>query len=98
MLVCVSTRSWPQNNRHMLVYRLYMFSSPLRYAVLAPDAARSSKDVKEAGVKVLDELLKTNALKQEEFQCGLTKVSIARSGYARSQLLCSLLFLFDLDE
>uniref|UniRef100_A0A914UJZ5 Myosin heavy chain n=1 Tax=Plectus sambesii TaxID=2011161 RepID=A0A914UJZ5_9BILA len=45
-----------------------------RYAVLAPAAAASTKEIKEASVKILDDLLKANSLKQEEYQCGATKV------------------------
>ncbi|CAI4223566.1 unnamed protein product [Auanema sp. JU1783] len=45
-----------------------------RYAVLAADAAKQGKDLKDAGEKIAAHLISTGALKEEEFQCGLTKV------------------------
>lgn len=48
----------------------YLFS----YSVLAADAAKSGKDVVDASQKILEELLKRNLLKPEEFQSGKSKV------------------------
>ncbi|CAI5453487.1 unnamed protein product [Caenorhabditis angaria] len=45
-----------------------------RYAILAADAAKAGKDDKDAGEKISAALIKSNSLKPEEFQCGLTKV------------------------
>lgn len=45
-----------------------------RYAILAADAAKSGKDIKDSGVKLLDALTTKGAVKKEEAQCGNTKV------------------------
>lgn len=57
----------------------YLFS----YSVLAADAAKSGKDVVDASQKILEELLKRNLLKPEEFQSGKSKVWVSQKCYSK---------------
>ncbi|PAV91412.1 hypothetical protein WR25_06397 isoform A [Diploscapter pachys] len=58
-----------------------------RYAILAADAAKTGKDVKDAGEKIVGQLEKKGQLKVEEFQCGLTKVFFKAGVLARLEEL-----------